>query len=274
MARQVKVDFRLAVLAEADRLMLEFVEKLTLAPWLTEEDDVEGLRRAGWSDLEALHVVLGCAHFNYLNRMADGTGIRFEYASELPPSPPRASRAPMESRPSRPRERDGRMAWVVIDADPVVAADPDEPLHLYRAMGGNPEAAAGARRWRAYQLAGTLDLDAPLRARIALFVAALDRCAYGLSWSRQRLESLGAAGDLEALLQGEIPERASERERLILAHARLLTRAPGSTREAQLDELRAAGLDDTAIVRLTMLVSYLSFEHRVALGLGVVPERP
>jgi alkylhydroperoxidase family enzyme len=270
----VKVDFRLAALSAADRLMLEFVEKLTLAPWLVEEPDVVGLRRAGWSDPEVLHIVLGCAHFNYLNRMADGTGIRSEYASALPASPPRAPRAPVEGSPPVAPEGGERMAWIGTTADAVESDDPDEPVNLLRAMGANPEAAAEARRWRAHQLAGTPDLEAPLRARIALFVAALDRCAYGLGRSRRRLEALGAAGGLEALLEGRIPERSSGRERLVLAHARQLTRAPGSTREAHVQELRAAGLDDTAVVRLTMLVSYLSFEHRVALGLGVVPERP
>jgi alkylhydroperoxidase family enzyme len=270
----VKVDFRLAALSEADRRMLEFVEKLTLAPWLCEEPDVERLRNAGWSDREVLHVVLGCAHFNYLNRMADGTGIRSEYASALPESPPRASRPPIDGRLPPAREPGARIAWIGTTSAAEASDDPTKPVHLERAMGGNPEAADGARRWRAYQLAGTPDLEAPLRARIALFVAALDRCAYAVHRSRRWLEAVAAAADQEALLEGRIPERLTGRDRLVLAHARLLTRAPGSTREADVQALRAAGLDDTAIVRLTMFVSYLSFEHRVALGLGVVPERP
>ena len=58
--------------------MLEFVEKLTLYPWLFVRKDVTALQDAGFPDPTILHIVLGCAHFNYLNRMADGIGIRFE----------------------------------------------------------------------------------------------------------------------------------------------------------------------------------------------------
>ena len=64
--------------------MLEFVEKLTLYPWLLVRKDVTALQDAGFTDPTILHIVLGCAHFNYLNRMADGIGIRFEYQTEIP----------------------------------------------------------------------------------------------------------------------------------------------------------------------------------------------
>lgn len=253
--------------------MLEFAEKLTLAPWLVEEGDLLGLRRAGWSDLETLHIVLGCAHFNYLNRMADGLGIRFEYASDLPAATRHPARAPRQTAALREPDAGGRIAWIATAPGPPAVADPDGPHNLYRAMGGNPDATEGARRWREHQLAGTPDLDAPSRARIALLVAALDRCAYGVLRARRRLDALGCLEGCEALLRGETPEPSSPRERAVLEHARRLTQAPASTREAHVDALRAVGLDDTAVVRLAMLVSYLSFEHRVALGLGVVPER-
>jgi alkylhydroperoxidase family enzyme len=268
----VKADFRKAALSEPDRLMLELVEKLTLAPWLVEEGDVRGLRRAGWSDLETLHVVLGCAHFNYLNRMADGLGIRLDYPGDLPAAPPHQARARQTSA-LREADADGRIAWIVTtEALPPGPSDPESPRNLLRAIGGNADAAEGARRWRAYHLAGTEDLDSRSRARVALLVGALDRCSYALPAARRRLSALGLAGDRDALLRGEIPASCDPRERAVLAHARRLTQAPASTREAHVAELRAAGLDHTAVVRLTMLVSYLSFEHRVASGLGVAPE--
>ena len=84
LATQLKTDFRQAKLPERDFRMLEFVEKLTQFPWLLVESDIRLLRQAGFSDSEILHIVLGSAHFNYLNRMADGIGISFDYKSDIP----------------------------------------------------------------------------------------------------------------------------------------------------------------------------------------------
>ena len=52
-------------------------------------------------------------------------------------------------------------------------------------------------------------------------------------------------------------------------HAERLTREPAGTKEEHIHQLRDAGIDDRGILQLTMLCSYLSFENRVALGLGV-----
>ena len=84
LAAQIKSDFRSAKLTGQDFRMLEFVEKLSLYPWMVVANDIQGLRDVGFSDLEILHVVLGCSHFNYLNRIADGVGIQFEYHTDLP----------------------------------------------------------------------------------------------------------------------------------------------------------------------------------------------
>ena len=91
LATRLKDDFRSASLTEPDRRMLEFVEKLTLCPWLLVRSDVTGLRDAGFPDSTILHIILGSAHFNYLNRMADGIGIRFEYKTEVPDATVRSS---------------------------------------------------------------------------------------------------------------------------------------------------------------------------------------
>ncbi|HEU0006326.1 MAG TPA: hypothetical protein VFS12_10085, partial [Terriglobia bacterium] len=89
--------------------MLEFVEKLTLYPWLLVRTDVTVLQNAGFPDETILHIVLGSAHFNYLNRMADGIGIRFEYQTEVP------ERNFPSSEPESPRVR-------VSDADVSVSS--------------------------------------------------------------------------------------------------------------------------------------------------------
>ena len=47
---QLKQDWRLAELSEAERAMLTYVEKLTLRPWEMIEDDVIALRQKGFND--------------------------------------------------------------------------------------------------------------------------------------------------------------------------------------------------------------------------------
>ncbi|HEX2522666.1 MAG TPA: peroxidase-related enzyme, partial [Terriglobia bacterium] len=69
LATQLKNDFHAASLTEQDRNMLEFVEKLTLCPWLLVRSDITRLRDVGFPDSTILHIILGSAHFNYLNRM-------------------------------------------------------------------------------------------------------------------------------------------------------------------------------------------------------------
>ena len=54
-----------------------------MAPWELRSEHADALYAAGWSASELVHAVLGCAHFNDLNRMADGLGIRDEYVSSL-----------------------------------------------------------------------------------------------------------------------------------------------------------------------------------------------
>jgi alkylhydroperoxidase family enzyme len=255
LARRMKADFRQAGVSDRDRTMLEFVNTLSHTPWALNPAGLDGLRRAGFREDEILHVVLGSAHFNYLNRMADGLGIRFEYESELPPFQPRETRP----RPAPPPPA----------APPMGDLPEEEPSTFYRVVAGNPEACALATKWRAFQLRPTPGLEAVARIRIALFVSSLDRCPPGYRSYRRQLAQLGddaAVG--EALNRGEIPAGLPPRDRLFLEHAARLTLEPWTTRAEHLDVLRSAGVDDRGILQLTMLVSYLSFETRVTLGLG------
>jgi uncharacterized peroxidase-related enzyme len=68
-------DYRQAKLAPDDRAMLDFAVKLTRHPGEMEEDDVQELRRVGFSDTAIHDIVQVAALFNYYNRLADGFGI-------------------------------------------------------------------------------------------------------------------------------------------------------------------------------------------------------
>ena len=58
--------------------MLTFVEKLTLTPSEMSEDDVAGLRTAGFTDRDILDIVEVAAYYAYVNRVADGLGVAVE----------------------------------------------------------------------------------------------------------------------------------------------------------------------------------------------------
>jgi uncharacterized peroxidase-related enzyme len=72
---QVKDDWRQMELTEAEYAMLEFAEKLTLAPSNMRQSDVQKLREAGWTDRDILDIVHVCAYFNFRVRVVDGLGL-------------------------------------------------------------------------------------------------------------------------------------------------------------------------------------------------------
>ena len=272
LATQLKNDFRTADLNEQDRRMLEFVEKLTLYPWLVTRSDVATLRSAKFPDSAILHIVLGCAHFCYLNRMADGIGIRFEYETQIPAVSETVPK-PGSLEIAVPRLTDAggaASAWIAFPESPELPQGWDGPVNLYRVMLPNPDARELAYEWRRYHLKATSELDSRLRAQLGLYISGLNHCEYSSYWLKQHLESLGEPHSCAVLLAaGEIPPELSAGERLLFEHGRRLTQEPANTREEHIHELRRAGLDDRGILQLTMLCSYLSFENRVALALGI-----
>jgi uncharacterized peroxidase-related enzyme len=71
-------DWQAADLDEQERAMLRFVVKLNASPGKVAAGDVDALRRAGFDDRGVLDIVLITATFNFMNRLADGLGIRAE----------------------------------------------------------------------------------------------------------------------------------------------------------------------------------------------------
>jgi len=261
--------------------MLEFVEKLSLFPWLVTETDISRLRDVGFSELEILHIVMGSAHFNYLNRMADGIGIQFEYKTDIAEFkvPSQGSEAGSAVDAAAPAERSSHpganstVAWIRFPDVGNPSQREAEPQHLFQVMRENPPARDLAREWRAYQLAGTSALDARTRARLALFISGLNHCDYSVYWFGKTLRGLGASAvESQRLASGRPPDQLTPRDALVFKHAERLTREPWTTRETHIQELRQSGLDDPGILQLTMLCSYVSFESRVALGLGLALE--
>lgn len=78
MVDTIKRDFHQAELAEADRAMLNYAEKLTLRASAVTAADVQALRAAGLADEDIHDVAQIVAYFNYINRVCDGLGVKEE----------------------------------------------------------------------------------------------------------------------------------------------------------------------------------------------------
>ena len=58
--------------------MLAFVEKMTKASGTMTRADTDGLRAAGFSDVQILEIVQLTAWFNFMTRVADALGVEVE----------------------------------------------------------------------------------------------------------------------------------------------------------------------------------------------------
>ena len=71
-------DWRTATLDPQERAMLEFSEKLTLAPGQLGQAELEELRRVGFDEPQVLAIVLAGAYRNFIARMADMLGVELD----------------------------------------------------------------------------------------------------------------------------------------------------------------------------------------------------
>ena len=78
MVEKLTTDWRDAALSDADRQMLDYIEKLTLEPWEMNEADVVALRDQGFSDSAILDINQVTGYYAFANRLADGLGIELE----------------------------------------------------------------------------------------------------------------------------------------------------------------------------------------------------
>jgi uncharacterized peroxidase-related enzyme len=67
-------DYRKAGLTAADVAMLAFAEKVTLHAYRVTEEDVNKLRRHGFTDSDILDIVLAAAARNFYSRVVDAVG--------------------------------------------------------------------------------------------------------------------------------------------------------------------------------------------------------
>lgn len=112
------------------------------------------------------------------------------------------------------------------------------------------------------------------RELVGVLVSEINGCAYCVQHHRAGLaRHLGDADLAERLTEaaaGHAPaELLTAREQALCAYAEKLTLSPAEMQIGDLEPLRAAGLDDAAILDLNQVVAYFAYANRTVNGLGV-----
>jgi len=77
-------DYRTAPITEQERVMCDYVVKLTKDATQCGPADLNGLRAVGFDDKGILQITLIASWFNYINRVADALGVGRGDAPEKP----------------------------------------------------------------------------------------------------------------------------------------------------------------------------------------------
>jgi uncharacterized peroxidase-related enzyme len=71
----LRADYRTAPVTEQERVMLDYVVKLTKDATKCSPADHDALRNVGFDDRGILQITLIASWFNYINRVADALGV-------------------------------------------------------------------------------------------------------------------------------------------------------------------------------------------------------
>ncbi|MBI3476931.1 MAG: peroxidase [Acidobacteria bacterium] len=75
MVEALERDYMTAPITPQERLMLDYVVKITKDATKVSKEDHAGLRGVGFDDKAILQITLIASWFNYINRVADALGV-------------------------------------------------------------------------------------------------------------------------------------------------------------------------------------------------------
>ena len=195
--------------------LARYAAALTAQPWTIDAEFADLFAEHGL-DGEAIQATTGVvAMFNYLTRVADASGIEFDYNSPLPAFQPRREQ---QSVPRPDREH-----WPVVPVG-------------HRSLPDFPEMTEAWRHWREYVFDSAEPL--PQRDRRLLAKAAAEEC--GDRWQADELAEHTPRDERDATLD---------------AFARKLSRRPWQMGPADLQTLRDAGLEEPALLHVISVVA-------------------
>lgn len=215
-------------LAPRARALARMAVTLTAEPWALTAGAVRDAARQGLDEQQIEAAVGVISMFNYFTRVADATGIEFDYQTPLPAFEPdlRQVTAP---RPDRS----------------VSAVPPAEP----RRRPGHPQLQAAWDTWRTYEL----ETDEPLSQRERRLLACV-AAEEATDWAGA--EALGARAP------------GAEGDDRLVAFARKLSREPWRMQAADLEGLRASGYSEVAVLHVISVVAHQNADSRLAIGLA------
>lgn len=216
-------------LAPRARALARLAVTLTARPWALTQEAVDDVRRQGL-DEEQIEAVIGViSMFNYFTRVADATGIDFDYPTALPAFEP--------------------------DLSQVTAPRPDRPVAFTEPAGDRRRPRPGGLRsawdsWRAY----VLEAGQPVsqRERRLLAAVAAEETA---DWAGA--EALSGAGS-----------GLSTSDDQLIGFARKLSRQPWRMGPADLDRLRSLGYSEPGVLHVISVVAHQNADSRLAIGLA------
>jgi len=260
-----------------DKVLLAFTEKLALEPWSMGEADLEELRSVGFTEAQALNIVLLNGYRNYITRIADGTGIvlddvlqgdetivtAYSYecescASQLSPPAERIRRRETAEAGSQPWIRTPPLGESSEDVRQTVAAWRERlgfVPNFLPALGLNPAALVAVAAMAEAVLFATGELEDRRRELVAAAVAAVNRCRY-----------------LEVAC-GPVRAPQGEEEEALVAFAEMLSVNQLQVTRDQLDALRAWDYDDHDLLDVIVEIAALNGITRIVEGLGVPEDR-
>ncbi len=77
-AETIRKDYRKAGLDGKTLKLLEYAEKVTRNAHRVTDEDIEGLKKIGWTEREILEATAVVAEFSFINRMVDALGVKLE----------------------------------------------------------------------------------------------------------------------------------------------------------------------------------------------------
>jgi hypothetical protein len=181
-------------------------------------------------DEEQVEAAVGViSMFNYFTRVADATGIEFDYVTSLPAfEPDRRQAAAPRPRPSASTARDAGQG---------------------RPRPRDPRLRAVWESWRAY----VLEAEEPISARERRLLASVA--------AEEATDWAGAEA-----LNGV--KRLKDGDDLLVEFARKLSRQPWGMAPADLAALREAGYPEAALLHVISVVAHQNADSRLAIGLS------
>jgi uncharacterized protein YciW len=214
---------------------VDFAQSLTARPWTIGPADIRQLSAAGFSRQSIVLVIGLVAMFNYLTRVADGTGVEADYNNGLPQF---EYRGVTEAAP-----RPGPQEWPAVDRSL-------ESLSVFSKVH------AAWSRWQDYIFEGSGPVPTEIRHRLR-FIAARNACDGAIASSAK------AGSQDTAWSRTESGEPLSQ-------FAEKLSRTPWLMGASDADALRSIGLDDLSILHVIAIVAYQSAESRLRIGLSAL----